>query len=337
MFGVASIRKKLQLWVVAIFVLTGTAGWAGIWGLFYISGASRDAGERPLERARLLGRMQTEIAAARGLEHGTLALAAPVTPPAPAAVLPDAPTPGAARDVAKEREAAEAARAEAERATVAAREAHVAALAAATAKREAHAKALRNAWAKVAATLAAMREAGTDPTGTALLERTHAEVATSVEALAQGLVAGRTPDELDQGAFAEYDQRRARLDEAAAALADDALTSVRSESSGVLELIGVLQIVLFVTVALAQAFSAWAGWRLSRSLSSQLTALKDFAERISLGDLKSEVKIDAADSEVVEVGAALDRLRVSLAKAMERLTARRAAAHPPESSTPPAA
>jgi len=110
-------------------------------------------------------------------------------------------------------------------------------------------------------------------------------------------------------------------------LSGPALGGVATQTAQIHEWILALQVALFVTVLLCQAFSAWAGWHLSRSLTSELNALKESAERISLGDLKSEVNVATADVEIVAVGEALDRLRVSLGKAMDRLAAKRAAAH----------
>ena len=91
------------------------------------------------------------------------------------------------------------------------------------------------------------------------------------------------------------------------------------------ESIWALQAALFILVLLCQGFSAWAGWQLSRTLTTELNMLKEYAEKISRGDLKSEVKMAGSDSEIVAVGEALDRLRVSLGKAMDRLTKRSAA------------
>ena len=92
--------------------------------------------------------------------------------------------------------------------------------------------------------------------------------------------------------------------------------------------IWVLQATLFVLVFLCQGFSAWAGWKLSKTLTNELNALTESAEKISMGDLKSEVTVDTDDVEIVALGEALDRLRVSLGKAMDRLAKRTAAARP---------
>lgn len=98
--------------------------------------------------------------------------------------------------------------------------------------------------------------------------------------------------------------------------------------------IWMLQAILFVLVLACQGFSAWAGWKVSKSLTSELNTLKEFAEQISMGDLKTEVKVDTTDSEIVAVGEALDRLRVSLAKAMERLSRRTGTPAPAAVETP---
>lgn len=91
-----------------------------------------------------------------------------------------------------------------------------------------------------------------------------------------------------------------------------------------------LQLALFVLVLLCQGFSAWAGWQFSRTLTGELNALKESAEKISMGDLKSAVTVRTTDVEIVALGQALDRLRVSLGKAMERLARR-----PSPSQAPP--
>jgi methyl-accepting chemotaxis protein len=136
--------------------------------------------------------------------------------------------------------------------------------------------------------------------------------------------AGTGVIEVRSGPYAEYEKRVAELEKQAASVTDGAIGAVKGQTAAVYERIKILGLGLFATVLLCQLFSAWAGRQLSKTLTSELNSLRDNAERISLGDLKNAVTVSTTDIEIVEVGEALDRLRVSLSKAMERLAAKRA-------------
>ncbi|MEI8259562.1 MAG: HAMP domain-containing protein, partial [Deltaproteobacteria bacterium] len=149
--------------------------------------------------------------------------------------------------------------------------------------------------------------------------------------------AGDAIVDVQPASFAAYDRALTTLESGAHAMTGRAFAAVSAQSNLLYGWIFRLQSGLFVVVLICQVFSAWAGWTLSKSLSGELNGLKESAERISMGDLTSEVKVATGDTEIVALGEALDRLRVSLAKAMERLTRRGAAAAPRHASNPPPA
>lgn len=132
--------------------------------------------------------------------------------------------------------------------------------------------------------------------------------------------------EVQTGAYAEHQRRVAELEKQVNAVADSAFGNVKVQTGKLYDWNWLLQIALFFTVALTQGFSAWAGWKLSKTVVGELSALKQNAENISMGDLKNEVTVATNDAEIVALAEALDRLRVSLGKAMDRLAAKRAAA-----------
>jgi len=277
-----SIRRKLQGWVIVVFVLTGAAGWAGIWGLFWLSGETRALASTDVAAAEGFVTLERKLVDARA---ETAELRALLALPAPAAIT-------------------------AEDGTVT-QPPPPSAVAAATR--------LSDAWLLVEP---AFQQISARPEAAALVAA-RAEQQGALEALVAAARAEGAAREGARGKLAAYD-----------ATADALLGAVRGASSAtfqgaelraerVSDGISLLQAVLFATVAICQLFSAWAGWQLARTLGAQLGELKESAERISMGDLASEVKLVGADEELHEVGEALDRLRVSLAKAMERLAARK--------------
>jgi methyl-accepting chemotaxis protein len=273
-----SIKQKLKGWVAIIFVLTGTAGWAGIWGLLYLSKSTKELTGEQVQRADEAGAVRAEVAAARQLDRDFLLGVA----------LNDAPK---AKDAAA-------------RTTI--------------------------AWNDIGNHVKQLKASAKGETLDAI-EAEHGRVVQAWAGVISAANGGKALPELRTGAYADYEKRVGELEGHARAIADGSFGAVRAQMGKIFDWIWLLQVFLFVTVGICQGFSAWAGWKLSKSLTSELAALKDSAEKISMGDLKNEVKIDTTDIEIIEVGQALDRLRVSLGKAMDRLAAKRAAAHQADS------
>ncbi len=276
-----SIKQKLQWWVVVIFVLTGTAGWMGIWGLLYISRGSQSVTGEGVERAQRAGQLEGELADVRRGETAWLATG----------------------DADSRR-----------------------------------AQGARWASALIAMGSGIERMTPSDVVSPAQLRDLRGAYARAVAALrstVERVDAGSTLDEVRPTSYAEYGRSLSALEGTTRAMTGRAFAAVSAQSNRLYGWIFRLQSGLFVTVLICQLFSAWAGWQLSRSLSGELNGLKESAERISMGDLTSEVQVETADLEIVELGHALDRLRVSLGKAMDRLSKRGAAAR--HASNPPPA
>jgi methyl-accepting chemotaxis protein len=279
MIRLRSIKAKLQSWVVVIFVLTGTAGWTGIWGLLYISKTTKELSGEQVQRAEDATAIEADLAEARRIDREYwLAVAM--------------------GDAAKQKQ-----------------ESHK--LAAAWAGVGGHIKEIRDHAGRGAGALDGMATA-------------HVQVVASWSAIET--TPAKPFVELQGNLYADYERRVAELEKHVKGIADEAFKSVKVQTGKLYDWIWVLQVALFLTVAICQGFSAWAGWTLSKTLTGELNALRDSAEKISMGDLKSEVKVATEDAEIIAVGEALDRLRVSLGKAMDRLAARRggAAAKPAE-------
>jgi methyl-accepting chemotaxis protein len=270
MVRLRSIKAKLQSWVVVIFVLTGTAGWAGIWGLLYISRTTKDISNEQVKRAEVAAAIEADIAAARRIDRDFW-LAVAVSDPG---------------------------------------------------KQKAEAAKLTAAWAGVGEHI---RQVG-DSTGKGAFAgptSAHIQVAGAWGAVEAAV--GKPFAELQNTVYADYERRVGDLEKQVRAISDASFGGVKVGTDKLYDWIWVLQVALFLTVAVCQGFSAWAGWQLSRTLTGELNALRESAEKISMGDLKTEVKVATEDAEIVAVGEALDRLRVSLGKAMDRLATRRGA------------
>lgn len=284
-----SIRRKLQGWVVIVFLLTGTAGWSGIWGLFYLSGESKALATTDVARVEKLVALQQKVAVARHAELALRVAVASIRAPAPIGTaedgtpLPPPPQPSLTPEATR----------------------------------------LADAWLLVDPALDVLKST---PDG-APLAQLHDEVAASLAALVTTAREGRPTAEGWSAPIASYEAKAAALEARTDELAGASFAAIGVRTDKVADGMSLLQAILFATVLVCQLFSAWAGWELARTLAAQLSELKESAERISMGDLKSEVKIEGADVEIHEVGEALDRLRVSLAKAMERLAGKRKEAH----------
>ncbi|MBI4953888.1 MAG: methyl-accepting chemotaxis protein [Myxococcales bacterium] len=271
-----SIKRKLQWWVVVIFVLTGTAGWAGIWGLLYISQTTKEVSGKHVERAQQSGVLETDLAAARRVE----------------------------RDWLLETEAG---------------------------KRAEQGGKLGSALGALGPSLEALRAKATDTEAASAVDElrgAHERLMSAWPALAEAVNSGKPWADVRPGAYAEFDKRLSELEAKSHALTAGAFGAIKGQTDRLYDWIWILQIALFATVLVCQVFSAWAGWQLSRTLTGELNALKDNADRISMGDLKNEVKVATTDVEIVALGEALDRLRVSLGKAMDRLAKRSAQPQP---------
>jgi HAMP domain-containing protein len=267
-----SIKQKLQWWVVVIFVLTGTAGWMGIWGLLYISRSSQSVTGEGVEQARRAGQLEADLAAVRRGESAWLAAST------------------------------------------------------ATERGEEGAR-WATALTSLRGSLERMRPAASAEQLRELRDA-HTRAVTELRTTVRRVDAGEPFPAVRTSSFAAYDSALASLEAGTRLMTDRAFTAVSAQSSKLYGWIQSLQLGLFIVVALCQVFSAWAGWSLSRSVSGELNGLKESAERISMGDLASEVKVATTDAEIVALGAALDRLRVSLSKAMERLARKPGAARP---------
>ncbi len=289
MIQVKSIRRKLQGWVVIVFLLTGTAGWSGIWGLFYLSGETKALATTDVSRVEKLVSLQRRVDDARHAELALRVAIASIRPPAPAALAEDGTPLPVAPPVALTAEATR----------------------------------LADAWLLVDP---ALKELGASADGAALAQL-HEELSTALAGLVTTAREGRPTAEGWAAPVAAYEAKAFALEARSDELAASSFATIGARTDKVADGMSLLQAVLFATVLVCQLFSAWAGWELARSLAAQLGELKESAERISMGDLKSEVKIDGADVEIHEVGEALDRLRVSLAKAMERLAGKRKETH----------
>ncbi len=267
-----SIKQKLQWWVAVIFVLTGTAGWMGIWGLLYIARGSQSLTGEGVERAQRAGQLEADLAGVRRAEVEWLAASEPTERRAAGrrwvlslgAVRADLPELSAAVSAAKQRE---------------------------------------------------------------LTDAQHRALSALQETVGR-VDAGEPVAAVRSSAMAEYGRALTALEAGSHLMTARAFTAVSAESSVLSGWISRLVLGLFVTVLICQIFSAWAGWELSRSVSGELNGLKESAERISMGDLASEVKVTTKDTEIVALGEALDRLRVSLSKAMERLARKSGAVKP---------
>lgn len=285
-----SIRRKLQGWVVVVFLLTGTAGWSGIWGLWYLSGESKALATTDVSRVEKLVALQKRVGEARRGELALRVAIASIRPPAPVETAEDGtpiPQPAAPTLLPE-------------------------------------ATRLSDAWLMVDP---ALKELASTPDGEQLT-RQHGEVATALAGLVAAARMGKPTAEAWRAPIADYEAKATALEARTDELAAASFAAIGVRTDKVADGMSLLQAILFATVLVCQLFSAWAGWELARTLAAQLGELKESAERISMGDLKSEVKIEGADVEVHEVGEALDRLRVSLAKAMERLAGKRKEAHP---------
>ncbi len=267
-----SIKQKLQWWVAVIFVLTGTAGWMGIWGLLYIARGSQSLTGEGVERAQRAGQLEADLAGVRRAESEWLAASEP------------------------------------------------------SERREAGAR-----WASSLASVRPKLDRLSDAASAEQLrELTDAQnrAVTELRATVGRVDAGEPVAAVRSSAMAEYGRALTALEAGSHLMTARAFTAVSAESSVLSGWISRLVLGLFITVLICQIFSAWAGWELSRSVSGELNGLKESAERISMGDLASEVKVTTKDTEIVALGEALDRLRVSLSKAMERLARKSAAAKP---------